>query len=146
MSTVPEVLAALAVLGQATLPGHQVINGTLGSVTVTDGPLLLIGDEDFEIKREPDSLAGVTATEEYVVPCSVVADVPGADQSVADAQAYADSEAMEAAIFGNPHLGLSAGFSLHATIVATQTFRRLADQNGRHALVRFGVHIFATTN
>jgi hypothetical protein len=118
----------------------------LESVGGTKGPLLLIGDEDFEIEREPDSLAGVTATEDYVVPCRVVADVPGADQSIADAQAYADYEAMESAIFGNPHLGLSAGFSLHATIIATQTFRRFADQNGRHAAVRFGVHIFATTN
>lgn len=108
--------------------------------------MLLVGDEDFEILREPDSLAGITATEEYVVPCAVLIDVPGSDQSVADTQAWTDYEAMEAAIIANPHLGLSAGFSLQATIVATQNFRRLADQNGRHTLVRFGVHIFATTN
>ena len=153
MSSVPEVLAALATLGRATLPNNQVIDGTLEGVTVTGGRLLLIGavfsgraEDDFEIERERDSLAGVTATEEYVVPCGVVSDVPGADQSVADAQAWADYEAMEAAIIANPHLGLSASFSLHATILATQAFRRRADQNGRHALVRFGVHIFATTN
>lgn len=108
--------------------------------------MLLVGDEDFEILREPDSLAGTTATEEYVVPCAVLIDVPGSDQSVADTQAWADYEAMEAAIISNSHLGLSAVFCLHATIGAPQTPRRLADQNGRHTLVRFGVHVFATSN
>jgi hypothetical protein len=146
VSTVPEVLAAIAVLGAATLPTYQVVNGPYGSVTVTKGQVFWVADEDFEIQREPDSLAGVTATEEYVVPCGVDASVPTPDQSVADAQAWAAYEALEAAIIANPHLGLSAAFSLHATIIGTQTFRRLPDQNGRYALVRFGLHVFATTN
>lgn len=146
MSTVPEVLAALATLGAATLPNSQTINGDLASVTTTRGQLFLVADEDFEVERQFDSLAGVTTTERYVVPCSVVADVPGSDQSVADAQAWADYEALEVAVAANPTLGLHALFSLQATIVGTQTFRRAADSDGRHSLVRFGVEVFAAND
>ena len=75
MSSVPEVLAALKTLVQTALPNSQVIEG-LGSVTTTTGRLVLIGDEEFEVEREPDSLGGTTATEEYTVPCATAADVP----------------------------------------------------------------------
>jgi hypothetical protein len=146
VTTVPEVLTALASLGVTTLPGSQVINGDLTSVTNVKGRLLLIGDQDFDVAREFDSLAGVTTTEHYVVPCGAVADLPTPDQSVADAQAWADYEAMEVAIANNPSLGLSGSFSLQAAIVGTQTFRRLANSDGRQSLVRFGVDVFATSN
>lgn len=146
MSSVPEVLAAVATLGTATLPNSQTINGDLASVTTTRGRLFLVADEDFEVERQFDSLGGVTTTERYVVPCSAVSDVPGSDQSVADAQAWADYEAMEVAVAANPTLGLHAQFSLQAVIVGTQTFRRAASENGRHSLVRFGIEVFATSN
>jgi hypothetical protein len=145
MSSVPEVLAAIAALGTATLPNSQVINGSLTSVTGTQGRLFLIGDEEFEVQREPDSLGGTTATESYTVPCAIAADIQTPDQYVADAQAWADYEAVEAAIRAAPQLGLAASFSLNASVTVPR-FRRLADENGRHALVRFGVEVFAASN
>ena len=146
MSTVPEVLAALATLGGATLPNSQIIDGTLSSVTQTTGRLFLVGDQEFEIQRDFDSLGGVTTTERYVVPCAVVADVQTPDQSVADAQAWADYEALEIAVAATPQLGLAGSFSLQAAIVGTQSFRRLADENGRHSLVRFGVDVYCAND
>lgn len=147
MSSVPEVLTALASLGVSTLPSTvQVINGDSGSVTTTRGRMLLVGDEEFEIEEEFDSLGGVTTTEHYAVPCAVISDVPTTDQSVADAQAWADYEAMKAAVISDPSLGLSASFSLQAAIVGRQRFRRLADPEGKHTLVRFFVDVFATSN
>lgn len=146
MSTVPEVLTALASLGVSTLPNSQVINGDQASVGVTRGRMLLIGDEEFEIEEEFDSLGGVTTTEHYAVPCAVISDVPGADQTVADVQAWADYEAMKAAVIGNPSLGLSGSFSLRAAVVGMQRFRRLSDSEGRHSLVRFFVDVFAASN
>lgn len=147
MSSVPEVLAALGVLARATLPNAQVIDGSITGVSgPTSSRMLLIGDEEFNVQRELVSLAGSSATEEYVVPCAAVADVLNTpDQYVADAQAWADYEAIEAALAGDPVLGLSASFSLNASIVEPR-FRRAGDENGRHALVRFGVHVYAANN
>ena len=147
MSTVPEVLAALAAMGAATLPtGAQVIAGDLGSVTTTRGRLFLVGDQEFEILWEFDSLGGVTVTEHFVVPCAVVADVQTPEQAIADAQAWADFEALHTAIEADPTLGLSGTFSLNAAVVGPGTFRRLGDSEGRHSLVRFGVDVFAAND
>ena len=117
----------------------------MSGVTITQSRLLLIGDDEFEVEREPDSAGGNTATERYVVPCSISADVPTPDQSIADAQAWADLEALDAALIANSALGLSGSFSLNAMLVAPR-FRRMGDADGRHALVRFGVDIYAANN
>jgi hypothetical protein len=106
----------------------------------------MIGDEDFDITSEFDSLGGVTVTEDYTVPCATLADVQTPDQSVADAQAWADFEAMQIAITADPSLGLSASLSLQATIVGIKTSRRRATSDGRSSMVRFSVHIFAANN
>ena len=143
MSSVPEVLAALSTLGRTALPNSQVVDGTLPPGTT--GRLLLIGDEDFDVEREPDSAGGTTATERYIVPCAIAADLQTPEQSIADAQAWADFEVIENALEATPDLGLSPALSLSAMVVNV-VFRRLADADGRHALVRFGVDIYAANN
>ena len=147
MSSVPEVLAALVSLARAALPNSQVIEGPVTGLSgPTSGRMLLVGDEEFDVQRELVALAGSSATEEYVVPCAAVADVLNTpDQYVADAQAWADYEAIEAAVAADPVLGLSASFSLNASITGPR-FRRMGDETGRHALVRFGVHVYAANN
>ena len=143
MSTVPVVLAALTTLGTATLTNAQVINGPAGSVTTTTGRLLLIGDQDFDIEDEFDSVAEVSTTEHYVVPCGVAADLATPDQSLADAQVHADFATFRAALAADPSLGLSGSYSLRVAIVGVRTFRRAATSEGRSSLIRFGIDVFA---
>ena len=143
MSTVPAVLAALATLGVATLTSSQVINGPAGSVTTTTGRLLLIGDQDFDVEDEFDSVAEVSTTEHYVVPCAIAADLSTPDQSVADAQAWADFAVFRLMVAADPTLGLSGSYSLHAAVVGVKTFRRAATSEGRSSLIRFGIDVFA---
>ncbi len=156
MSSVPAVLAALAALGAATLPNSQVINGGLGSITITQPHLFLVGDEAVEIERDFDSMSTVTMSEEYVVPLTITVDVPGTDQTVADNAAFADYEAFMQAVLDHPSghtLGLEAAgvisvlpagaFGPRGGSGTSHRFQRLADENGRHAAIRFAVRVYA---
>ena len=144
MSSVPAVLAALVTLATATLPNSQVINGGIGTATTTTGRFLLVGDDEILIERQFDSMSNVTFSEEYVVPLTVGADLPGTDQAAADTQALADYETFLQAVADHPQgptLGLGDGVSVLP--VGSHRFVRLADENGRHAAVRFGVRVYS---
>jgi len=149
MSSVPAVLAALAALGATTLPDSQIINGSRQSVTISRGRMLLVGDDEVLITRDFDSLGGPgTSSEQYVVPLAAFAGFSGADQTVADAAAFADYEAMVQAILDHPSgptLGIvAAGVSaLSVQPTGEHRFQRLADEDGRQAVVRFDVHVYA---
>src|SRR5215217_2919963 len=139
MSSIPAVLAALAALGEATLPNNQVINGGWTSETVTYGRLLLVGDEEILIERDFDSMSDVTTSEQYVVPLAVAADLAGSDQLLADAAALADYEAMVQAILEHPSghtLGLEASGVISVLPLGSHSFRRASDKTGVHAMVR----------
>jgi len=143
-------MAALTALGAATLPNSQAINGGISSVTGSPERVFLVGDEEVLITRDFDSLGGPggTTSEQYFVPLATGADLSGADQTAADAVAFADYEAIVQAILDHPSgptLGIvAAGVSaLSIQPTGEHRFMRLADENGRHALVRFSVNVYA---
>jgi len=151
MSSVPAVLAALATLGVATLPNTQIINGGVGSIPVTRERLFLVApEEEILITRDFDSMGGPggTTSEQYLVPLANAADFSGADQTAADTAAFDDYEALVQAILDHPSgptLGVvAAGVSaLAVEPTGEHRFNRRADENGRHALVRWGVRVYA---
>lgn len=150
MSTVPAVLAAITALAITALPNScQVVNGPAGAVAVTRGRVVLIGpdsDEEILITEDYDSLSNVTTSEEYFVPMTAVADYSGTDQTVADGAAFADCTAVLQAIADHPSgptLGLEASGVISVQAVGERRFQRVANESGRHAVVRFGVQVYA---
>lgn len=149
MSSAPAVLVALTTLGVAALPNSQVINGPAGSVAISRPRLLLVGpdsDEEIFIDEQFDSLAGLTTSEQYVVPLTVVADYSGTDQASVDAAAFADCDAMLQAVANHPSgptLGLEASGVISVLPIGERRFQRMANESGRHAAVRFGVQVYA---
>ncbi len=145
MSTsIPTVLAALVTLGQATLTGWQVINGPLGSVTTTTGRLLVVGEGDVTGRRDLDGMSLDTTLEAYVLSLVANVDLPGTDQQAADTLALAAYAAMETAVRGypgGPTLGLPG--VVQALPTGDFALMRKADENGRHAAVRFTVAVLA---
>ena len=84
MSAIPAVLSALTEIAGAALPGWQTINGTEASVT-TLGPLVVVvGGDEVTGRRDLDSMSLDTTSETFVVPVTVSASLPGADQNAAD--------------------------------------------------------------
>lgn len=150
MSSVPAVLAGLAALGVATLLDSQTINGDIRSVPGSRERLFLVGDEEVLITRDFDSLGGPggTSREQYFVPLATFSSLSGTDQTAADAIAFADYEAMVQAILDHPSgptLGIVAAGVSMVSVQPTgeHRFQRLAEENGRQALVRFGVQVYA---
>lgn len=147
MTTLPVVLTALTELAKATLGADwQVINGPVRSITVTKERMLLIGDEPVSGRRDLDSMSLLTTAEQYTVPLVANVDLPGTDQGAADAAALAAYEAIEAAVRTHPdgpNLGL--GDSIQALPTGEFSLQRQADDDGRHAAVRFSIFIFAQT-
>jgi hypothetical protein len=147
VSSIPAVLAALKTLGDATLAGWQGINGPVGSVTTTAGNLFLVGDEDVVADRQFDSMGIDTTSETYTVPIIVNADVSaGTDQQTADTLALDAYMLFERAIReypAGPNLGLAASGVLQALPTGEFRLMRSADDQGRHAAVRFFVAIYA---
>ncbi len=144
MTTIPAVLAALTALAADTLPGWQIINGPVGSVTTTGSQLVLVGDEIIPGRRDLDSMSLETSSEQYTVPMMVNVDIAGTDQLQADGLALAAYESLERAIRehpAGPTLGLPG--VLQALPLDDFSLRRQADENGRHAAVRFSVFILA---
>lgn len=149
MSTVPAVLAALTSLARAALPNTQVINGPAGSVARTKDRVLLVGpdsDEEILIDEQFDSMSNETTSEAYVVPMTVVADYSGIDQTISDSAAFADCAAMLQAIGAHPSgptLGLEASGVISVLPIGERRFQRVANESGRHSVVRFGVQVYA---
>lgn len=144
MSTIPAVLTALANISTATLPGWQVINGTDASVTTTSGQLVIVGGDEVAGRRDLDALSLDTTSEQYVVPMAVNADVVGSDQQVADTLALDAYDLLERAIrehADGPGIGVAG--VLQALPTGDFSMRRLSDENGRHAVVRFSVLVLA---
>ena len=145
MSTVPAVLAALASLGQTTLPNSQVINGPRDSRTTTGSRILLIGGDGSEaITSGPTAEMSISTMDEtYTVNLTVSASVPSTDQTAADALADADYTAMKLAVRDYPGstLGLSSGV---LRIMPTDFFswRRVATENERNTAIDFSVAVY----
>ena len=149
MSSVPAVLAALTALGSATLPDRQVINGGTDAEPITRERFLLVGDEEFDIEEDFDSMSTETSSEQYVVPCTAGADLSGTDPMQATAAAFADYRTFRQAVLQHPSghtLGLEADGVISVLPVGTRRFVRRSDQNGKHAVVRFGFRVYAQTS
>lgn len=144
MSAIPAVLSALTAIAGAALPGWQTINGTEASVT-TLGPLVVVvGGDEVTGRRDLDSMSLDTTSETFVVPVTVSASLPGADQNAADTQALDAYDVLERAVrehVAGPDLGV--GGVLQAIPTGDFSLRRLSDDNGRHAVVRFSVLVTA---
>ena len=141
-SSIPTVKAALVSVLAAALPASQVIYGPVTAVTTTTARVLTVGRAQG--RRDLDSLSLSTAAEQYTVDLQVSVDIPGGStQQTADEQALADYAAAEAAVRGNPTLGLSGTIQ----VLPTGAFELLeqADPEGRHAAVRFSVAVYAQT-
>jgi hypothetical protein len=146
VSSIPAVLAALTTLGVATLLNSQVINGPRATVTTTDDRLLIVGEEVTSGQRDLDSMAIGTTSEQYTVSLAVSADVPGTDQTAADALELAVFAAMELAIReypGGPNLGLGAQGVLSVLPTGAFELKRIASADGRHAAVKWSVAVYA---
>ncbi len=146
MSTIGAVLDALATLAAATLTDSQIINGPIGSVSVTKPRIVVIGDTPIVGERDLDSMSLSGTREEYDVPVTVSVDLAGADQGVADDEAMADYAALELAIreyTGGPNLGLSASGVRSALPLRQFQLERFSSSDGRSAAVKFFVHVYA---
>lgn len=150
MSTVGSVLAALTSLASTTLPGTlppgwtgdawQVINGPLTSVTVRADLIALIGDGD--VVGEPMSVS--VPGENYLVPVTFSASLPGTDQLAADDLAMDAMAAFRTAVREwptKPPLGVVG--VLQAFPLEDFRFQRASTEEVRNAAVRFDIRITA---
>jgi hypothetical protein len=146
VSTVSAVLAALTTLAGATLSGWQAINGPVGSITSTEDRLIAVGAEEVVGDRQFNSMTGQTTSERYVVPVVLSVSLPGTDQQAADAIVLAAYDLFERAVRefpGGSDLSLSASGVQQALPTGEFRLNRQADENGRHAAVRFTVAVIA---
>jgi hypothetical protein len=146
-SSIPAVKAALVSVLTTALPSTQVIYGPSTAVTTTTGRILTVG-RAVGI-RELDSLAVGTAAERYTVELVCSVDIGAAtSQQTADDLALADYATAEQAIreySGGPDLGLAASGVLNLLPTGDFELAELADENGRHAAVRWSVAVYAQT-
>lgn len=144
MSSIPAVKAKLVSLLTTALPNTQVIYGGTGTVTTTGPRILLIGRASGT--RQPDSMSLDTSSEQYVIELVASVDLAGTSQQAADEMALDDYAAAELAIreySGGGDLGLAASGVLSALPTGAFDLEEQADENGRHAAVRFGVAVIA---
>lgn len=143
-SSIPAVKAALVSVLAGALPDTQVIYGPKEAVTTTGPRILTVGR--VVGSRELDSMSLDTSSESYTVDLVASVSLAGTSQQAADDLALADYAAAEVAVReypGGPTLGLGDGIR----VLPTGEFElaELADENGRHAAVRFSVRVYAQT-
>jgi hypothetical protein len=138
VSTIPTVLAALVVLAEAALDDEwQVLNGTRSASTITLPRMLAVGDGDIVGASEPEFPA--VQGEDYIVPLSATVSFPGTDQTLADTEAIDAYEAVRDAI----RSATKPTGVMQWLLAGELRVQRLADENGRHTSVRFGVRVLA---
>jgi hypothetical protein len=146
VSSVPAVKAKLVTLLTATLPDTQVIYGPSTAVTTTEDRLVTVG-KVTNANRDLDSLAIGTTEERYAVELQFTVDLPGTDSlATAVTQVFADYTAAELAIreyAGGPDLGLAASGVLQALMTGGWELDEQADSDGRHALIKASVAVYA---
>jgi hypothetical protein len=144
VSSIPAVKAALVSILSAALPDTQVIYGPSTAVTTTSSRILTVGRVTG--RRESDSIGLATTREEYTVELVASVDLASTSQQSADELVLADYAAAELAIReypAGPTLGLEAAGVLQAVPFGEFELSELADGDGRHAAVRFGVDVIA---
>lgn len=140
-SSIPTVKAALVTVLQAALPATQVIYGPLSAVTTTGPRVLTVGR--VVGTRSADALDMGTAAESYTVELVCSADLTGTNQQSADEAVLADYVAGEHAIRADITLGLPGTVSV--VPFGEIELVEQADENGRHAAVRWSVSVYAQT-
>jgi hypothetical protein len=140
VSTIPTVKAQLVSVLTAALPSTQIIYGP--PVPPLPPRVLAVGKAIGT--RELDSLSLETTAEQYTVELIASVSLSGADQQAADELVLADYAAAELAIREHPS-GPSLGLSGTVHVLPTGEFElsEQADDNGRHAAVRFSVSVYA---
>jgi len=144
-STVAAVKATLQSVLAAAVPDAQVIYGPRSGVTITTDLVMAIGRVTGTSVL--DSMSVATREERYVVEVDVSASLRAVDQRDADDKALTAYAAAESAIrtFPGSALGLEAAGVMSALPTGEFQLAELADEDGRHAAVRFGVAVYAQT-
>lgn len=141
-SSIPTVKAALVTVLTAALPATQVIYGPVTAVTTTTDRVLTVGKVIG--RREADSMSMSSASEQYTVELVNSVDTAGTAQQAADELVLADYAAGMAAVMADLTLGIT-GFAVSVTPFADFELAEQADDNGRHAAVRWAVSVYAQT-
>jgi hypothetical protein len=141
-SSIPAVKAALVSILTTALPNTQVIYGPVTAVTTTTPRVLTVGRALG--RRELDGLSLTSCSEQYAVDLVASVDLGGTGQQSADDLALADYAAAETVIRADPTLGLSG--TIQALPTGEFELMEQADENGRHAAVRFSVQVYAQTS
>lgn len=145
MSSVDAAVTALVAVftTAAPPPATLVVDGPPEAASLTGQQVVAVGAE-ITGTSEFDSMAPVATTEDYIVPVTVSVSLPGNSMSVARNAAIALYETLKAAVIANPTLGLASDGSFYAVPTGTWSLPQQADENGRHAAFRWGVHVIAT--
>jgi hypothetical protein len=143
-SSIPTVKAALVSVLAAALPSTQVIYGPVTAVTTTGSRVLTVGRAVG--RREQDALGTTTASEQYTVELTNSVDIAGTSQQAADEQALADYVAARAAVDADSTLGITSLATVQVLATGADfELLELADDDGRHAAVRWSVSVYAQT-
>ena len=143
MSTVSAVKTALVSLLTTACPDAQVIDGPPDASALNGVQIISVGRVSGT--RELNSLSGSTSEERYVVDLVASVSLPGTEMQAPRDLAMDLYEAAELAIreyAGGANLGLGDG--IQALPTGAFELDEQADENGRHAAVRFGVAVIAT--
>jgi hypothetical protein len=142
VSSIDSAVAALVALFTTAVPTAQVVDGPPDAASLTGQQVVAVGDQEITGTSEFDSMALVTTTENYIVPITVSVSLPGNSMSAARNAAILLYETLKAAILVDPSLGF--GPSFQASPTGEWSLPQQADENGRHAAFRWGVHVIAT--
>lgn len=146
-TSIATVTAALVADLDNLLPLTQVIDGPREAVTTMTERVLTVGARIYDASREDDSMDGSTSAEQYTVEMVNSVSLAGAD-TLDDAVAlvladYAQAEQYIREYPGGQELGLLAGGVLQVAPSRDFELVKRADENGRHAALRWGVRIYA---
>jgi hypothetical protein len=142
-STIGVVKAALVGKLAAALPNVQVIYGSSAGVTTRQDRVIVVGKTRG--RRAPDSLGELSYSEDYTVEIVVSTSIGTSGMKPAEEVALADYADADAAIrsFTNFDLGLGGYGVQHALPEGDFECFEQADGDGRHAAVRFTIHVLA---
>jgi len=142
-TTIPVVKAALVQRLKVALPDTQVIYGSSGSVTTRGDRVVVVGKTIG--RRDPDSMDSQTYSEDYTVEIVISVSISAYDMRTAEELALGDYAAADASIRSSSSQNLGLGSNGVQRAMPDGSFEcfEQADNDGRHAAVRFFIHVLA---
>lgn len=143
MSSIKIVKARIVDLLDQSLPQTEVIYGPLTTEAQWGRRVLTVGGIDQGL-TELDAMYAGTMSERYSFECQISVDVLGSDQRRATEQALDDYAAVKIILrefVGGHDLGLATPVQILPT--GEFSLREKADNEGRHALISFGIAVVA---